>query len=111
MRRDKLAYTAKDITTGKKNLNSTRKTVISACNKYKILIICESHVRGLAEKNSNHLDDSFDVCGITKPSSNIESITSPIHLKMEHLTKGDLIIFLGGTNDISRNETKKGYAP
>ena len=90
------------------NLNSTRKTVILACNKHKILIIGDSHVRGLAEKISNHLDDSFDVCGITKPNADIESITSPIHLKTEHLTKGDLIIFLDGTKDISRNERKKG---
>ena len=37
-----------------------------------------------------------------------ETITSPIHLKTGNLTKEDLIIFLGGTNDISRNEAKTG---
>jgi hypothetical protein len=41
--------------------------------------------------------------GITKPNADIETITSPIHLKTGKLTKEDLIIFLGRTNDISRN--------
>ena len=92
-------------------MNCTRKTVILVCNKHKILIIGDSHVRGLAEKISNRLDDSFGVCGITKRSADVESITSPMHRRKEHLTKGDPIIFLGATNDISRNETKEGYAP
>jgi len=48
------------------------------------------------------------VFGITKPNADIEIITSPIHLKTGNLTKEDLIIFLGGTMDISRNEAKKG---
>ena len=46
--------------------------------------------------------------GITKPNTDIETITSPIHLKMGKLMKEDLIIFLGITNDISRNKAKKG---
>jgi hypothetical protein len=46
--------------------------------------------------------------GITKPNADIETITSPIHLKAGNQTKEDLIIFLGGTKDISRNEAKKG---
>jgi len=48
------------------------------------------------------------VFSITKPNADIETITPPIHLKTGNLTKEDLIIFLGGTNDISRNEAKKG---
>jgi hypothetical protein len=89
-------------------LNTTKKTVTSACRRHKILIIGDSHVRGLSEKISNCLDDSFSVTGITKPNADIEAITSPLHLKTEGLTKNDLIIFYGVTKDISRNETKKG---
>jgi hypothetical protein len=48
------------------------------------------------------------VLGVTKPNTDIETITSPIHLKMGKLMKEDLIIFLDGTNDISGNEAKKG---
>jgi hypothetical protein len=65
----------------------------------------------LSEKISNYLDDSFSVFSITKPNANIETITSPTHLETGSLTKEDLIIFLGGTKDISRNEAKKDCAP
>jgi len=93
---------------GKKNLNTMRKTVKLACRRHSLLVIGDTHIRGLSEKISNCLDDSFILLGITKPNADIETITSPIHLKMGKLTKEDLIIFLGGTNDISRNEAKKG---
>jgi hypothetical protein len=85
-----------------------RKTVKSACRRHRLLIIGDSHIRGLSEKINNCLDDCFSVLGITKPNADIETVTSPIHLKTGKLTKEDLIIFLGGTNDISRNEAKKG---
>ena len=44
--------------------------------------------------------------GIAKPNANIEVSTTTLHL--ENLTKKDLIIFFGGTKDISKNESKKG---
>ena len=95
---------------GKKNLNTMRKTVKLACRRHSLLVIGDTHIRGLSEKISNCLDDSFILLGITKPNADIETITSPIHLKAGKLTKEDLIIFLGGTNDISRNEAKKRTA-
>jgi hypothetical protein len=48
------------------------------------------------------------VIGITKKSADIEGITSSLHTSIDKLTKNDIIIFCGGTKDISRNETKKG---
>jgi hypothetical protein len=47
------------------------------------------------------------VIGITKPNADIEGITSSLHLLIDNLTKKDLIIFYGGTKDISRNESRK----
>ena len=49
-----------------------------------------------------------NVTGITKPRANAESITSPSHFAAENLTKNDLLIFYGGTKDISRNEVSNG---
>jgi len=94
----------------KKNPNTARKTIKSACRRHRLLVIGDSHIRGLSEI-SNCLDGSFSVLGITKPNADTETITSPIHLKTGKVTKEDLIIFLGGTNDISRNEAKKDCAP
>ena len=89
-------------------LNTSKKTVTSACRRHKIVIIGSSHVRGLSEKISNCLDDSFSVTGIAKPNADTEAITSPLHLITDDLAKKALIIFYGGTKDISRNKTKEG---
>jgi hypothetical protein len=78
------------------------------CNRQKILVISDSHVRGLSDKVRNRLDDTFSVFGVTKPNADIEAITTPVHLKTGNLIKEDPIIFLVGTKDISRNEAKNG---
>jgi hypothetical protein len=68
-------------------LNTSKKTVTSACRRRKIHIIGDSHVRGLSEKISNCLDNSFSVTGIAKPNADIEEITSPLHLETDNLLK------------------------
>jgi hypothetical protein len=87
---------------------STKTSVSSTGGRNKILIIGESHARGLSERVRNYMNVHFDVTGITKPNADAKSITSPSHLVAENLTKKDLLIFYGGTRDISRNETNKG---
>jgi len=73
-------------------MNTSKKTVTLACRRHKIVIIGDSPVRGLLEKISNCLDDSFSVIGITKSNADIEAITSPLHLLTNNLPKKDLII-------------------
>jgi hypothetical protein len=48
-------------------LNSSKNIVMPTCRKHKILIIGDSLARGLSEKISNSLDNTFTVFGITKP--------------------------------------------
>jgi hypothetical protein len=81
--------------------------VTVAHRRHKILIIGDSHVRGLSGKVSNGLE-AFSVTDITKPNADIEAIMSLLHLRTDNLTKKDLIIFYGRTKDISRNESRKG---
>jgi hypothetical protein len=90
-------------------LRSTyKKTKAMAYRNHKIFIIGDSHVRGLSEKVRNSLNDAFSVIGVTKPNATTEAITSPLHLPINNLTRSDLIIFYGGTKDISSNESSKG---
>ena len=89
-------------------LNTSKKTVTSAHRRYEILIVGDSHVRGLSKKVCNCLEGSFSVTGITKPNADTEVITSPLHLITNKLTKKYLLIFYVGTKDISRNKSKKG---
>jgi len=92
-----------------KLMQKTTKTSISSTGRRnKILIIGDSHGRGISERIRNYLNVPFNVTGITKPNANTESITSPSHFVAENLTKKDLLIFYGGTKDISRNEAIKG---
>ena len=84
---------------------STTMQVSPSCSRNKVLIIGDSHVRGLSEKIRNHLNIPFIVSGITKPNADTKSITSTSHFAAENLTEKDLLIFYGGTRDISRNET------
>jgi len=93
----------------KRMLRSTpKKTKAVDYRNHKILIIGDSHVRGLSEKVRNGLNDAFSVTGVTKPNATMETIISPLNLPINNLTKRDLIIFYGGTKDTSRNESKKG---
>lgn len=88
--------------------NTTNSLVSSPCSKNKVLIIGDSHVRDLSVKIRNFLNVPLNVTGITKPNANAESITSSSHFATKNVTKKDLLIFYGGTKDISRNETSNG---
>jgi hypothetical protein len=43
------------------------------------------------------------------PNADIERITSSLHFLSDNLTKNDLIIFYGGTKNISKNESINGF--
>ena len=83
-------------------LNNSKKTVALAHRKHKILIIGDNHVRGLSEKVSNCLDDSFSVIGITKPNAEIEVIMCSLHPITDNLTNKDIS---------AEMNQKKGFAP
>jgi hypothetical protein len=81
---------------------------IKAFSNHKILIIGDSHAKGISEKVSNSLNNTYSVTGISKPNASIEVTTSPLHLNTENLTNRDLIIFYGGSKEVGSNETGKG---
>jgi hypothetical protein len=84
------------------------KIKITTGRKHKVLIIGDSHARGCAAEVSSNLNEHFDVSGLVMPGSNLESITNMAKKEITTLTKNDLIVVWGGTNDISKNESSKG---
>jgi hypothetical protein len=112
----KIAVLATDISKNKGNHiprkmeDSNRRGSVETSNnpKQKILIIGDSHVRGLAVNISSNLNYTFDVMGNFKPNATIEAIISSLNKSEEQFLKKDVIIFFGGTKDISKNESKKG---
>jgi len=71
---------------------------------HNLLLLGDSHIRGLTEKISCNLGNSFSVMGTIKPNADIKGITSSRYFTPTNLTKHDMIIFYGGTRDISRNK-------
>ena len=86
-----------DITTE----NSEAKYFKKDCNivhrRYEMLIVGDSHVRGLSKQVCNCLNDSFSVPGIKKPNADIGVIMSPLHLITDNLTKKKktIIFYIG----------------
>jgi hypothetical protein len=54
----------------------------------------------------NNLDHNYSVCGFVKPGLNIATQISSMAADINLVTKNDLIIFWGGSNDVSKNNTQ-----
>ena len=74
---------------------TTKMLVSSSRKSNKVLIIGDSHVRGLSEQIRNHLNIPFNVSGITKPNADTECVTSSSHFEAENLL-GTLIGYFRG---------------
>jgi len=76
--------------------------------EHKILILGDSHTRSLAGRFSEILTDKFEIIGYTKPSSNIVALVSNTYQNIKNLTNKDVLIFMGGTNDVHTNNSNNG---
>ena len=78
-------------------------TKYSKCNKHKVQLMGNSHMRGGAANLSASLDARFDVYGAVKPGSDTGSLTDTVKGDAKKLTMNDFLIICSGTNDIYRN--------
>jgi len=76
--------------------------------KHRIIIIGVSHARGSASNMKHNLNDDFGLTGFVKPGATTDSLISSTTEDTKHLTNDDLLVFWGGTNDVSRNNSQKG---
>jgi hypothetical protein len=76
--------------------------------EYKIVILGDSHTCSCAMQLKYKLTDNFEVMGFIKPGRNIESLTSTINSDVSNLSKNDVLIFWGGTNNVSKNNSTNG---
>ena len=86
------------------NLKNDTQTTVN----HKIVISGDSHVRGLSGNVTNNLHDNYSVCGFVKPGVNIATQTSSKTADINLLTKNNLIIFWGGSNYVSKNNSQEG---
>jgi hypothetical protein len=71
--------------------------------KKRILIIGDSHTRGMAAELQHNLDMNYTVQGIVKPGADLEVMLHSNMKDCETLTNEDILIIWGGTKDVSKN--------
>ena len=74
----------------------------------KIVVIGDSHARGISSDLKVNLTKNYDVCGYVNPGSTMSHITQSAKKQIRSLTKNDTVIIFGGTNDVARNQTEIG---
>jgi hypothetical protein len=90
---------------------SKRKASLSntqSITDHKIMIVGDSHARGLSSNMKSNLNDNYSVSGFVRPGVNIATQISSMTIDINLLTKNDLIIFWGGSNDVNKNNSQEG---
>jgi hypothetical protein len=71
--------------------------------EHKIVIIGDGHSRGYAGEVKNHLTTNFEVIGLIKSGVGAEIVVKYAMSDIVNLTKSDVVVFLGGSNDVGKN--------
>lgn len=74
--------------------------------KHSVLIIGDSHASNSASLLQDNLNPDYAVSSIVKPGAHMNAITDTAGEIGRSLTGDDVIIIWGGSNDISRNNSK-----
>ena len=78
--------------------------------KHSVILMGDSHIRGIAERLSHKLGPSFHTIGYVKPNATANHITSSVNSELRNLCKNDVVVLCGGSLDIARNDSMQGLA-
>jgi ribosomal protein L18E len=73
-----------------------------------IVIVGDSHARSYAAEISRDLGKNFEVNGRVMPEARLENITNLADDEINKLGENDVVIVIGGANDVNKNETNVG---
>jgi hypothetical protein len=68
----------------------------------KIIMIGDSHTRGLTSEIKNHLGREYSTSSTFMPGAGLQNITNLAKNEVKTLTKCDMVIVCGGSNDVNR---------
>jgi hypothetical protein len=89
-------------------LSRNKKKCPPNTRKRKIVIIGDSHARGIAAEISSSLGNDFEVTGTVMSGARLENITNLEDNEVSTQGKSDTVIAMGGANDISKNDANIG---
>ena len=99
----------------KQTVNSVRKCKINNCKKnkvinsvHKVLIVGDSHARGCAAEVKLKLNSEYEVIGFVNPGLTMKAIKGSVKEKINQLTKEDIVVLWGGSNDVAKNNSMLG---
>ena len=76
--------------------------------QHKVIIVGDSHARRGAAEVKHLLNNKFEVQGMVKSGSGMELIKETTRAEINKLSRKDVVVVWGGSNDIARNNSKKG---
>jgi len=74
---------------------------------HKMLIIGDSHTRLCATNVKSEMKKNYDVQELVKPGAGAGMLVNTANSDIKNLTKNDIVIFCGGTNDVAKKTTQK----
>jgi hypothetical protein len=75
--------------------------------KQKLVIIGDSHARKIAAELQHNIGSTFTVSSFIKPGAGMGSIIDTMKEDIKTLKSEDVVIIWGGSNDISKNNSKE----
>jgi hypothetical protein len=76
-------------------------------SEHKVMIIGDSHAKKCAAELRHNLDRRYEVYGFIKPGASSNEVIKTVEEEVSSLKHKDVVILWGGSNDISRNNTKE----
>jgi hypothetical protein len=90
-----------------KNVNNCNKAkkvefpnVKSGKEKQRIIVLGDSHVKGLASQLKHYLNEIFEILGMAKPGSTLANVVTTTCSDLKTLKENDVCVIWGGTNDV-----------
>jgi hypothetical protein len=75
-----------------------------------VLLMGDSHIRGVAERLAMKLRSTFGTKGYVNPNANFSIITWSLKSEIKNLSKSDVVVLCVGILDVARNNTIKGLS-
>jgi hypothetical protein len=82
--------------------------VNSGKEKQKIIVLGDSHVKGMASELGHRLNNEFETLDVAKPGPMLVNVVNSPCSDLKTLKKNDVCVIWGGTNDVGQNETSAG---